>query len=821
MLTLQKKIIDKLNAEWNNSEIYVVYGKSGCGKSYLAQNIIEQFQSEQSKNIAFYLQGDSLCQNREYFAFKECLSDKLNKYYKKIASTQLTANIIKEIPTAGEFLNFLYENAMFAKDKKQEQLSYILDNSTEMDIILKLRFLVQNKKSLVIVDNFQYLDVKSLELLNIILKYRKSSFAFLKDTVFIFFITIDVPQAQESLINKILQKEKVNKYYFPNMEYSDFLEALNEFDNKKDIDEHIKKIIYKLSFGHLEVIKNIVKKINSNGNFTYNEDDSKEKILDSLIKERLQSLGDVGEQISELLKYASFIGLSFPKYELEKLIECSHLELSNLIDKSNEIYLTTSDKKNAHFTHELIKMIFALKAKKDKAIYSSKMATCVKELYPSEYYQRMEYELNSGNDRNSYIMASLALLQDFRLREKNICHDSARSFTAINPVYNSYISSMEKAFENYYAQKYFDVIKILEKIESIVPIELLAEKDLLLSLVLTKTLNQINRIKAAEILKPYRLISSVNNEFDLWLRIMMTYMVSNIHLGKRDEALQIEKELYIQLSSKLEYDDNAIKYINILRRRSNSLHDCNISKEYMRSSIDFYVNTNCREIYPVQYFLCLNNYIGVLCQCGNFCEAGEYATLLQHFIMNHRDIQYPRMEIFVNNYLLSFLFSDKISTEKCLEIYNNTFGDDLSGNADRFFILCNLSVLHMRTHDYESAYKILDNLYNNINFDNDNEAMYAISIRINLAIALAYNSQTDKAKNILNDCLNNLQNANYKVYLKKKILLLIEFIEKNTFEQHIDIEDCLFDKCPIYQDNSWKFFGKAFHYSVLFYWSDL
>ncbi len=100
------------------------------------------------------------------------------------------------------------------------------------------------------------------------------------------------------------------------------------------------------------------------------------------------------------LKYASFIGLSFPKYEVERLIECSHIELSNLIDKSDEICLTTSDKKNAHFTHDLIRMIFAFRAKKDKAIYSSKMAVCVKELYPSEYYQRMEYELNSGNDRN-------------------------------------------------------------------------------------------------------------------------------------------------------------------------------------------------------------------------------------------------------------------------------------------------------------------------------------------------------------------------------------------------------------------------------------
>ena len=165
MLTIQKNIINKLKTEWNYSEVHVVYGKSGCGKSYLAHDIIEHFQSENSKNISFYLQGDSLCQNREYYAFKECLSDKLNKYYKKIGNAQLTSNIIKEIPTAGEFLSFLYENAMFGKDKKQGQLSYILDNSTEMDIILKIRFLSQNKKSLVVIDNFQYLDVKSLEIL--------------------------------------------------------------------------------------------------------------------------------------------------------------------------------------------------------------------------------------------------------------------------------------------------------------------------------------------------------------------------------------------------------------------------------------------------------------------------------------------------------------------------------------------------------------------------------------------------------------------------------------------------------------------------------
>ena len=114
-------------------------------------------------------------------------------------------------------------------------------------------------------------------------------------------------------------------------------------------------------------------------------------------------------------------------------------------------------------------------------------------------------------------------------------------------IYKFYVNNKIEMYyikdEKYYIQKYFDVIKILEKIEPIIPIELLAEKDLLLSLVLTKTLNPMDRIKAAGILSSYQLISSVNNEFDLWLRIMMTYMTSNIHLGKRNEAMQIEKEL--------------------------------------------------------------------------------------------------------------------------------------------------------------------------------------------------------------------------------------------------------------------------------------
>lgn len=123
MLTIQKNIIDELNAEWNDSEIHIIYGKSGCGKSYLAQEIIAQFQAEQSKNIAFYLQGDSLCENREYYAFKECLSDKLDKYYKKIDNKKLTSNIIKEIPTAGEFLNFYMKMLCLLKIRNKNNLA--------------------------------------------------------------------------------------------------------------------------------------------------------------------------------------------------------------------------------------------------------------------------------------------------------------------------------------------------------------------------------------------------------------------------------------------------------------------------------------------------------------------------------------------------------------------------------------------------------------------------------------------------------------------------------------------------------------------------
>lgn len=64
--------------------------------------------------------------------------------------------------------------------------------------------------------------------------------------------------------------------------------------------------------------------------------------------------------------------------------------------------------------------------------------------------------------------------------------------------------------------------------------------------------------------------------------------------------------------------------------------------------------------------------------------------------------------------------------------------------------------------------------------------------------------------------MENLQSANYKIYIEQKILLLIEFIDKNSFQEHIDVEDSLFNECSFYQDNSWKFFGKR---SIILYYS--
>lgn len=46
--------------------------------------------------------------------------------------------------------------------------------------------------------------------------------------------------------------------------------------------------------------------------------------------------------------------------------------------------------------------------------------------------------------------------------------------------------------------------------------------------------------------------------------------------------------------------------------------------------------------------------------------------------------------------------------------------------------------------------------------------------------------------------------------------MLIEFIDKNSFQEHIDVEDSLFNECSFYQDNSWKFLEKR---SIILYYS--
>ena len=87
--------------------------------------------------------------------------------------------------------------------------------------------------------------------------------------------------------------------------------------------------MYKLSDGHLEVIKQIALQMNDQDQFFDLEikEFQSEGILEKLIEDKLTNLGASGAQISQLLEYASLIGSTFSNYELETITELNKQEL--------------------------------------------------------------------------------------------------------------------------------------------------------------------------------------------------------------------------------------------------------------------------------------------------------------------------------------------------------------------------------------------------------------------------------------------------------------------------------------------------------------
>lgn len=817
MFKSQKEIFDKLNNNIGplfSDKVITLSGKSGVGKSFVINSLKDNIQNRYSTPIC-YLNGDSVCQERDYYCFKHALNDITSEYATHKNWTSIVTKGVQDIPFCGSASEEILSNLFNYSEINQQQKSFFLSKD-EQEIIYRLNYLFDKRTALIICDHIQYFDSKSLELLYLLITSEKGTFDFFSQCQFLLVYT-DSDKNMAPIIKKLFEEKATVKYKLCSIQFEEMEDVLNEFKCKILLDNEIKKILFKLADGHLEVIKQIILQMNhSTDTFSLmpKSSDAKE-VLNELITEKLKTLGGSGTQISQLLEYASLIGKTFSNNELSQIVELNKQDFLDAIKKSNEMELINTKPKYSNFSHDIIQLLFRNKADKNLYYYYTRMKECIKELYPAEYKQRIEIEKNLGDIHETIILASLYYIKreyTFDSEEQDYLQ-----ILSLNIEIKDFLDDMQRAFNAYNNQNYEDVISILNSIDTFVPMELLAEKDILKSISLTKLLNEDRRQEAITCLEEFTL-ESLNNEGDLYLRILLCRISAYSHMARIKDAQRCEKEIFQYLAPKQYYDDNAATLINILRRKANSMHECNYAEKHIKRSVIYFAPLPGQKapLNPIQYLMSLGNHTGILIECGKFNEAYTEIKKAQDLVLNNNNINFPRLHIIDNNYLLSVYLSDNSQKKHVLLAYSKLL--NLSQNADNVFILSNYCALLAVNGKTKKAYDILENIKSELS--SNSEQFYECCVYNNLLVLKLYFKKYKEAQKLLNELSIYSDGIIDEAYYRKKYEIF-QYVINSQIDIPIEkLDTFIFDFCKEYQE-SWNYWGRSFDYTALYYWSDM
>lgn len=819
MLSNQKEayaMLKKYIGAFSEIRIITLIGRSGIGKSYTIEKLIEEAKDQYTCPIC-YIKGDQFCQNREYYCIKQALSQLTIGYDKTKDSRDLAADCVQDIPYVGTVSNKIISNKLNKQEVELKRKNYCL-NEEELGIIYRLNYLFDKRSSLIICDNLQYFDSKSLEFIYIFLNCKQYWDYFFDKTQIIFIYT-ELDEKRKALLKNIYSTNTNKIINMESTSYEDIEEILQVFGCQIELEEEIKKVLFKLSDGHLEVIKHIASQINHT-EYTLsasNNFHNSEELLEKLINDKLTTLGANGSQISELLEYASLIGKTFSNNELATIVEMNRQEFVDAIRNSDNMELISIHNKYSNFSHDIIQLLFRKRANSNQIYYYERMRKCIKELCPSEYARRIEIEQNLGEINTAAIL--IALLCAKRNYDLSFLDESYNQILFLCPDIYTFLQDMHKAYEEYIRKNYDITNSILDTIDDFLPIELLAERDLLKSITLTKILDESLRQQAIQCIEGYTL-EELNNEGDVYLRVQLSLISSYVHVAEIAKAKKCEKEISKYLQPRIGYDENALYIINILRRKSNAMHECVYAEKSIKKSVHYFapiVGQNA-PLDPIQYLMSLGNYAGILIECSRFKESLNEITKAQELIKNSEQIIFPRTHIIDNNYLIAIYLVDNSLKSEVLDSYKSLV--NLSENADNIFIMSNYCAFLSVNGKIEDAYDILQSQYKQLQSDQNSEAFYRLCITNNLLVLKLFKKEFLEAQELLNTLLPQINGIIDESYYRKKFELFQQAIYDKLDISFEKLDTFLFGYCEHYQE-AWAYWGRSFDYTALYYWSDM
>ncbi len=813
-LTGQTEILSEIFSRLSSNKrlLMRLTGPSGAGKSWLAHALAKKWQENIGSSL--FSLGDKIQSHRSFYALHLAVVSESARQQLNAAKNTIIESTAA-LPLAGKIIRELLHYISKSPDRRRMSMAPFL-SETERGLLAKLCSLAKNQRLLLICDDIQWWDKASLELLSMMLeKVVHAAFPQLANMVVLVVDTEDCPVSEPIIMNDLLKKHCKATYRlgFCSEEY--FEKILRDFGLQFGSGSSLPKDLYRICGGHLEFARQLGKNAIEGTQLLDEESIDKTFLLKELIEQRLHGLRLPADSTISILRSASIIGQTFSENELSCLTELSISNIREILRPAQTMRLVIESGNERRFSHELIHDFFFTKNQAGHVEQNMKFAECLRLLSPGEY-RRRAYHLGQAKDHKR---VSEALALDFLSEQRSGRKvDISATTLGLVPGIKIFLEKMNQAWCSFNTGRYRKALIFLDSVEDLYTDSLLAERDILKARSHIKLLTLFNRRNAVEILSIWAEVDL--QEFEVWGRVMIYYIVACFFLGDTTRAARAERLLMKRLKARFGFDPSSNDLLNRIRLKANMLHTSEVARERILQAIDYFASTEGNPTYdPVHAYIGHTNLSANRIVAGDFESAYSAALQGKKVVSNHRTFVFPRMDILVNNLIISGYFARKITRG---DVISHFLGlakkSDLTN--DRSLIVSNAAWAMAVGGEYQRALKILLPVEKQLKLKSDFDGFYHYYVENNIAGCRFMLGDRDQALvhwKLAGTFLGELIGPNEMYYRRRHEIITGIFHEAN---QALDWSSYAATKQSHLVGPGWIYFRGGFLPSELEFWSD-
>lgn len=811
LLSHQHKFINTIFDYLEDHNLIFAIGKSGCGKSYSFQWASENINLFGFEKVLIF-DNDYFTEDQDYFPFKKALYMKDTNHVHYVKKGAIEA--AKDTPFVGNFVSYIVSTIL----KPEVIVDNNLLSEEEQILVNHIKKTLRNKKSCIFCDNIHWWDRRSI---NLLLKLLDSQILSPK-IKFVVSITSNQDNSNHTPINTLLKNANPNSIFeFPKFSYLEFKKYLY-LKTTHNLTETQIELLYNLVDGHLKVFFEVIDEIQRNS-FDFNSKfESNKTYLRNLLNKRLKECGATGDQIVNVLEYASIIGICFSGFELQQLTDYTKAKLKNIIENASKLRLTqsSSNTDEYRFSHDIIREIFKTRVDENHIDYYHTMALCLKEIKPSQYYRRAKYMLLAVNNEEAEVLFCLEMIAQLRLYG-NISESTLDECKyIINQAHQEFIDYMTQAYDAYNNKLYDLALAKLNLILSYYSEELLAERDILKLRCFSKKLATDEISEEIKRLDKKRVTGFVSGEKEIYERYTHSLLTAYAHLGELSKSRELEEEVLISLSSRMDFDENAKLRLHVIKRNANAIHGIDTAPIFVKQAVQYFEkkDTNGEYINIKQYYTSLINHSALLIKQGEFSEAFNQTLIAFELEHENRDVTFPRTQILRSNWIIAGVLNEKLSPTDAIELYKSLLAQLPGILAEKLFYTSNLSIMYALNNDPEIALHLLQQEAQNHNIECDKEGIYKYRVETNCAIYKYLLGKKEEAIDILlHQDLYIKRLINGSFFQRKKDIIVNIMKQSNVYDG-LSWLSSVQSVCPDFQGKPWRYFGKGYAFAALCDW---